>query len=80
MKEIYTLKELISTVEEVTGKKANIVEKPARKGEMNITYANVSKAEKMLGYKPNTSIKRIVEIYYEWFLKQEDWYRSFNET
>lgn len=75
-----TLKELIETVEEVTGKKANVVEKPARKGEMNITFANVSKAEKMLGYKPNTSIKRIVEIYYEWFLKQEDWYKNFNEV
>jgi UDP-glucuronate 4-epimerase len=74
------LKDLIKTVEEVVGKKANIVEKPARKGEMYLTYANVSKAEKMIGYKPNTTIKQVVEIYYEWFLKQEDWYKQLIEV
>ncbi len=71
-----TLTELVKTVEEVTGKKANIVQKPARKGEMMVTFANIEKAKKMLGYNPNTSLKQIVEIYYEWFQNQDEWYKT----
>jgi len=71
-----TLAQLIETVEEVTQKKANIVKKEARKGEMMITYANIEKAKKLLGYNASTSLKEIVEIYYEWFQNQEDWYKK----
>jgi UDP-glucuronate 4-epimerase len=70
-----TLTQLISTVEKVTGKKVNVKQMPSRKGEMMVTYANIDKAKAMLGYDPSTSIEQIVQIYYEWFLKQEDWYQ-----
>lgn len=70
------LPELIQTVEEVVGKKANIILKPTRAGEMELTFANIDKAKKMIGYNPTTSIKEIVKMYYNWFVQQEDWYKK----
>lgn len=75
-----TLAELISTVESIVGKKANIVKMPPRKGEMFVTYANIEKARKELGYNPTTSLKQIVEIYYNWFQNQEDWYKELKNV
>lgn len=70
------LSEMVSTVEEVIGKEANkkIVERLP--GEMDVTYANIEKARRLIGYNPTTSIKEAVEIYYDWFMKQEDWYKK----
>lgn len=73
-----TLGKLVEAVEKVTGKKVNLVRMPERKGEMTLTYADVSKAEKMLNYKSKTPIEFIVQKYYEWFLNQEDWYKKGN--
>lgn len=73
-----TLGKLVSAVEKVTGKSVNLVRMPERKGEMTLTYADVSKAEKMLGYKSKTPIEFIVEKYYKWFLQQQDWYQKGN--
>lgn len=70
------LSELIDIVENVTGRKANIKVLSERKGEMLSTYADISKAEKMIGYSPSTSLADSVQIYYEWFQKQEDWYKK----
>ena len=71
-----TLAELIQTVEKVTGKKANIKKMPPRQGEMFVTYADINKAKKLLNYNPSTSIEQIVQIYFDWFNKQEDWYKA----
>ena len=71
-----TLGKLVETVENVVGKKVNLVRMPERKGEMTLTFADVSKAEKMLGYKSKTPLEFIVEKYYNWFLNQEEWYQK----
>lgn len=70
-----SLQELFDAVEKVTGKKLNLVEKPSRKGEMFVTYADVSKAKKMLGYDPKTKIEDSVKVFYDWYLKQDENYR-----
>lgn len=71
-----TLGELIETVEKVTGKKVNGKKMPARKGEMELTFANVEKAKRMLGYNPTTSIEESIKIFYEWYLKQDEAYKK----
>ncbi|MBT6401030.1 NAD-dependent epimerase/dehydratase family protein [candidate division WWE3 bacterium] len=71
-----TLRELIDTVEKVTGKKVNGKEMPARKGEMKLTFANIDKAKKMLGYKPSTPIEESIKIFYEWYLEQDEAYQK----
>ena len=55
----------IEVIEELTGKKAKIKYEPFQKGDMRDTYADISKAENELGYKPeidiNTGLKKQTE-------------------
>ena len=71
-----SLGELIKTVQEVTGKKINSKVMPKRKGEMEITYANIDKAKNMIGYNPTTTIKDSVKIFYDWYLLQDENYKK----
>ena len=64
-----TLNELIGLVESAVGKKAEICELPDQPGDVPRTYADVSKAEQLLGYHPMTPIR-------EGILKYVDWQRS----
>ena len=66
-----SLNEFISTIEEVVGKEAVIdqVEMPA--GDVKLTYANISKAQKMLGYNPKTKLKEGIEKFFEWHQQKE---------
>ncbi|MGI9244184.1 MAG: GDP-mannose 4,6-dehydratase [Verrucomicrobiales bacterium] len=63
-----TLNELIESVEEALGKKATIIEKPEQPGDVPKTWADVSKAERLLDYHPDTPIRQGVPKYVEWFL------------
>ncbi len=67
--------EMIDTFEKVTGKKIKTVEEP-RAGQMDITFADISKARDLLGYNPSTKLDEMVKIYYSWFLSQPEWYRK----
>lgn len=69
-----TLIDLMNTVKKVTGKEIETYEEP-RAGQMEVTFADVSKAKKLLGYNPSTSLEEMVKIYYEWFLNQPEWYK-----
>jgi UDP-glucuronate 4-epimerase len=71
-----TLGKLVETVERVTEKKVNLVRMPERKGEMTLTYSDITKARSMLGYEPKTTIEQIVRKYYSWFLEQPEWYKK----
>ncbi len=63
------LNDFIKTIEKVTGKKAVIKELPMQPGDVDITYADVSKAEKLLGFKPTTSIEEGMKKFFEWYKK-----------
>ena len=43
---------------------------------MKETLANISKAKKIIGYDPKTTLEEMVKIYYEWFVQQPEWYRK----
>ena len=40
------------------------------------TYADISKARELLNYNPSVNLEKMVEIYYEWFFKQPEWYKK----
>jgi UDP-glucuronate 4-epimerase len=67
---------LFKAVEKVVGKKLNLKVEPKRMGEMIITYADVSKAKKLLGYDPKTSLEEGIKIFYDWYMQQENWYKK----
>ena len=61
-----TLNELIGLVESAVGKKAVINDLPDQPGDVPKTYADVAKAEKLLGYHPMTPIREGILKYVEW--------------
>lgn len=62
-----SLKQLINTIEEVVGKKAIIEQQPEQPGDVPRTFADTTKAQKLLGYKPDTDLKTGLEKFSEWF-------------
>jgi len=71
-----SLRDLINAVQEVTQKKVNYKIMPKRKGEMQITFANIDKAKNMIRYNPTTSITDSIKIFYDWYLKQDENYKK----
>ena len=64
-----TLSELVTTLEEVIGKKAIVQAMPAQPGDVEITYADISKAKRMLGYDPSTSIADGLRLFNDWYVR-----------
>ncbi len=67
-----SLKELISSIEKVTGKKAIIEQLPEQPGDVPKTFADISKAKKLLGYGPATKLNEGLEKFYKWFSQHEE--------
>ncbi|MBU0757588.1 MAG: SDR family NAD(P)-dependent oxidoreductase [Nanoarchaeota archaeon] len=63
------LKNFISIIEKNLGKKAKIKKKPMQQGDVLITYADIAKAKKMLGYNPKTDIEQGMKKFIEWYKK-----------
>ncbi len=59
---------LISLIEKKLGKKAKIKYLPPAPGDVPITYADISRAKKLLGYEPKVQIEEGIERYVRWFL------------
>lgn len=62
-----SLKEMINTIAEVLNKEPKIKEMPMQQGDVNITYADISKAKEMLNYDPKTPFKEGIEKFVKWY-------------
>jgi len=65
------LRDMISTIYEATGEKPNIKQLPMQPGDVDITYADISKAQKLFGYQPKYDFKEGVKRFVEWFDKMK---------
>lgn len=65
--ETTTLAELIAAIEMALGKKAVIERQPDQPGDMPATWADISKARRLLGYSPQTPISEGIPKFVEWF-------------
>lgn len=63
------LSSLIELIEENLGKKAIIDRKPLQPGDVPITYADISKAQDILGYNPTTDIVDGIKEFIKWYKK-----------
>ena len=64
-----TLSRLIELLEKHLGKRAIIDRQPPQPGDVPITFADISKAGKMLGYYPRIKIEEGMRLFIEWFLR-----------
>ncbi len=65
-----TLLSLISQLEATLGKKSVLRFCPNQPGDMQITYANIEKARRILGYEPVTPIEEGIRKFADWYLSQ----------
>ena len=66
-----SLSELIALLERELGQKAVIDRRPTQPGDVPRTYADVSKARRLLGYDPRTPIEEGIRRFVEWFKGRE---------
>lgn len=64
------LTELIGLLEKATGKKALQERLPEQPGDVPITWANIDKARRLLGYLPQTSMERGLQNFVDWYRSQ----------
>jgi UDP-glucuronate 4-epimerase len=62
------LKDMINTIYQLMGKEPDIQQKPMQPGDVEITYADISKAKQLLGYQPKVTFREGVKNLIE-FLK-----------
>jgi UDP-glucuronate 4-epimerase len=71
--ELIVLRDMISRLEKVIGKKAIIEKKPAFKADMLANWANVEKAEELLGWKAQFSFDEGIQQEVDWYLRERKW-------
>jgi UDP-glucuronate 4-epimerase len=66
-----TLSEMITTIEEVVGKRAIIDRQPEQPGDVPQTWADISKAKMLFGYQPTITFKEGVTAFYQWQMARQ---------
>jgi UDP-glucuronate 4-epimerase len=65
-----TLSALIGLLEGALGRKAVIERCPEQPGDVPITYADISKAQRLLGYRPSTPLAEGIAKFVDWFRRE----------
>jgi UDP-glucuronate 4-epimerase len=69
-----TLSTLISELEKAIGKKAIITRKPSQPGDVERTFADVSRSNAELGYSPKTPLPIGLKVFAQWLKENKDQY------
>ena len=71
--EVITINDLVTLVEDLTGKKAQVVHGPPNPADMNSNWADVSKARQMLGWSPQFDMRKGTQALIDWYLAERSW-------
>jgi UDP-glucuronate 4-epimerase len=63
--------EFVRIIENLVGKKAVIIDKPAPPSEPIVTYADVSKARRLIGYEPKVNVDEGLRRFIEWMRSEK---------
>lgn len=58
---------LIRLIEDAVGKKAQVKYLPPQPGDVKITYADISKARRLLEYAPQVKVEKGIPLFVEWY-------------
>lgn len=61
------LRQFISIIEKQLGKKAKINKLPMQPGDVNVTFADISKAKRLLNYNPKVSVEEGMKKFVKWY-------------
>jgi UDP-glucuronate 4-epimerase len=65
--------DIIAMVEQFTGKKAIIEQKPAHPADVPATWADIGRARKLLNWEPQTKLEEGVHKLVEWYRAEQSW-------
>jgi UDP-glucuronate 4-epimerase len=71
-----SLNTIISKLEELSGKKAKIDHKPFHVADLMETWADISKAKNLLGWKPQVSIEQGLKKSVQWYINNQNWLKE----
>ena len=71
-----SLNYVIKKIEEYLGKKAKIEYKPFHKADLKETWADITKAELILGWKPKVSFDEGLKRTIDWYIQNRDWLKD----
>jgi UDP-glucuronate 4-epimerase len=61
------LADFVRSMERLAGRDAPVSDEPMMKADVSYTYADISKARKLLGYEPKVSVADGVKQFYDWY-------------
>jgi UDP-glucuronate 4-epimerase len=61
------LLEMVNIIAAEVAKKPNIVFMPMQPGDVDATYADISKARRLLGFEPSKTFPEGIKLFYEWW-------------
>lgn len=67
------LRDALAMVEELVGKRALVRHLPIHKSDVPATWANISKAERLLGWRPQVDMREGVRRLVEWYGENRSW-------
>ncbi len=67
---------VIRLVEEVVGRKARVERQPSDRADVPVTWANIEKAKRLLGWQPTIQIEQGIQRAVEWYRANADWAKS----
>lgn len=70
-----SLKEMINTIGQALETKPDIEQLPMQPGDVERTFADISKAKKLIGYEPKTTFKDGIKKFVDWYKENIDLYR-----
>lgn len=71
--EVITINGLVALIEDLTGKKANVIHGPANPADMSTNWADVSKARELLRWSPEYDMRRGTQNLINWYLAERSW-------
>jgi nucleoside-diphosphate-sugar epimerase len=68
-----TMTEALRTIERAVGRAAQVTRQPAHPADMAATWADVSKAGRLLGWEPQLTFEQGIDQTVRWYQAQRDW-------
>ena len=72
----HPLIDAVHLIEQLTGRKAKLEFSPAHKADVRATWADISKADRLLGWRPHTDFRSGIEKLVEWYDDNREWARE----
>ena len=70
-----SLKEMINTIGKAVGVEPKINQLPMQPGDVERTYADISKAKALIGYEPKTTFERGIQNFVNWYKENKKLYK-----